>query len=349
MPFGNKALPSRRWKYGALDPEAVCLTGVLEQLHLAHRYRNALVELELGRRERIAQARAQHYPELLVLEGRLADLDRQILSVREEIKRSHVQQQSRHHGTPAQQEQLRTLKQEKAPLFARHKEVRSQAREDQQLLAAWALVEAETQGARKHLYNGEFNGLYWGTKNAIAESIPHSGPPPRFHRFDGTGRLVVQIQATRPLSGLDLLDQDDNRAHVERLQQYFDRPQTKLALLTMQIGGGLLPAAAGAGKRKRSPLLQARVPFVLHRPLPEQAQVKSVELIRTRVATRYRWSVQFVLAQETWPDKPLAGSGECGVDVGWRSAATTCAWPYCAAGMAASRKSSFPAGKSSTG
>jgi hypothetical protein len=63
----------------------------------------------------------------------------------------------------------------------------------------------------------------------------------------------------------------------------------------------------------------ATVPVILHRPIPPDAQIKWVHLIRRRIATRCEWSVQFALSRAIgWNKLDCAPDGEVSIDVGWR-------------------------------
>src|SRR5262249_10084792 len=76
------------------------------------------------------------------------------------------------------------------------------------------------------------------------------------------------------------------------------------------------------GSNAREPVW-AEVPVVLHRPLPEDATIKWVYLVRRHVATHEEWWLQFVVAQaQGFAKADAATSGTVAVDVGWRRLAS---------------------------
>lgn len=72
------------------------------------------------------------------------------------------------------------------------------------------------------------------------------------------------------------------------------------------------------GSSGRDPIF-ATIPVVLHRPMPWDAQIKWVHLIRRRIATHCEWSVQFALSRAIgWNKLDRAANGVVSIDVGWR-------------------------------
>jgi hypothetical protein len=59
--------------------------------------------------------------------------------------------------------------------------------------------------------------------------------------------------------------------------------------------------------------------MVMHRPIPADARIKEVVVIRERLAGRSRWSAVFTCRAPA-PPLPVAAAGRCGIDLGWRLA-----------------------------
>ena len=121
--------------------------------------------------------------------------------------------------------------------------------------------------------------------------------------------------------------------------------------MVVQLQGGLSPAEAFAGADRRFRLepvpdeawdngapkrlqrtrawvrvdsdgrepVWAVVPVTLHRPIPDDARIKWVYLIRRRVASKDNWSLCLVLSRQSgWMKTDLARGGCVGIDIGWR-------------------------------
>jgi hypothetical protein len=326
-----KALPSRIYSYGADAPiENADLA--LKQLRLANRYRAALVGLELNRRKRVAKILRELSPELVKVQEQIAELDVQIETERASISKTNSSKRRRSPDSKAKgkvgklKKQIGALrKREKAlktKLFAsaewkrREVEIEGEATEP---------AEGKKKGRRIDGWHGkklkairrvftERLGLYWGTYLAVEATVKRSGPPPRIRRWDGTGRLAVQIQSTRPLSVSGLLGMVDKRLAVERREDGVwikgKRRDKKLgdAVLSFQVSG--------------TPNMACKVPFVMHRDLPDAADVRVTwcYLLRRRIGTHFTWHVQFVMSsKDGWSKGDAADAdGEVGIDIGWR-------------------------------
>lgn len=310
MPF-HESKPSRMYAYAALAPTEN-IEAIEDQLRLACAYRNKLVENERRRREQIQEARRQLFPRIAALEQQVSAADAAIEQARTAMKQLSAQQRRRVRAEPDVQ-QLSDLKTRRKDLQTQLRGERERAKEDRTLLAAWSTIEEESKATIRRLRAG--SSLYWASYLCVEQSVDHGGDAPRFQRYDGTGRLAVQIQLSKPLGTDELLPapgRDDGdlleTARDTRLQLY--RLQRKDVAMRFRIG------SVG-----REPVW-ATVPFILHRPLPPGAQVKWVYFIRYRAGQRLRSKVVFVLSQDDWPVKHGVQEGRqahsAGLDVNWR-------------------------------
>ncbi len=155
-------------------------------------------------------------------------------------------------------------------------------------------------------------GLYWGSYLSVEQSCKsfRSGPPPRFKRFTGEGRVVVQLQGG--LSPAALHAGTDQRLRLHRLaSRRTNRPRPALVDCRVFIRVGTMPD-------RRSPVW-AQADVTLHRPLPEDCQVKWAYLSRRRCnGTHWRWELQLVLSRDSWDTGDAPASGRVGIDLGWR-------------------------------
>jgi hypothetical protein len=293
--FGHESRPSRIWSFGA-KPPVLCLDAVREQMFAAHRYRNALVELERTRREKVEARLRDLHPELVSLDARIAAEEAELESARTAIKRTNSRSRSRS-ATPQQRVVIAEIRARLKDLRAERKAARKEAFASPQWIASqerindWASSEAKRLRAE--------SGLHWGTYLTVEQSMrgARSGAPPVFRRWTGDGRVAVQLQGG--LSVDDLLAAQDRRLRVEVLD------------------GARAVCRLRIGSEGREPIW-AQVPMTLHRELPADAQVKWAYLLQRRIGTRTEWRVQLVLARESWEREDRADSGAVGVDMGWR-------------------------------
>jgi len=328
--FGNDSLPSRIFSYGGnIKHVPVGNTDtnlpfpghaeVYQAMRLAHTYHNQLVELELARRKRVDEALLKISPELVGIEKAIAEADAKYEAAEEKIRRASAIARTKVRPEDALQA-IRESKAAKKDLWPRRKDLRTKLfgkynKETkaydvapdpewtpfQNEINAWANAEQKRLRAA--------SGLYWGTYLIVEQSVKRSGPPPQFASWDGHGHLAVQIQ--HGLSIKEVLACTDTRVRIE--------PVPAEAWLP---GGRHLRKTRvwfRIGSQPNGEPLWAVVPFVYHRQIPSDAQVKWVHLVRYRIGTNFDWRVQFVLSRESgWAHHDCAETGSVGIDIGWR-------------------------------
>lgn len=338
--FGHKSLPALIYSYGA-KPPTENLELVDRLMHQAHRYRNALVHMELKRREKIYRALKAISPELAELEKRHEALALELESVREEI--NSVRANARKRVNPvdliARAEEIKAelrkvwprRKELRVPIWGSpgwHAEQKAAAKEGRAPnpdlvppCAGWVKAQGEINAwatEKSHVFR-KHSGLrgIFGTYLMIESSVDKSGFPPRFHRWDGDGHLVIQIQKkageTMPVPAAFL--GTDTRLRIDMLPAGAYREKD----------GKIKPVRSlcktrvhfRVGSEKRAPVW-AVIPIIMHRPMPADASITWVHLIRRKVGTNFRWDVQFTLSKEEWIRNDVAQDGAVGIDVGWR-------------------------------
>jgi len=342
----------RVYRYGAREPLDVEL--VREQLRLAHQYRNVLVAIELTRRAEIDAALARLAPDLASVEREIGEPEREadpesgtpateatgllgeIAAAESAVRARRVKER----GRPKDVGPLKSLRARLKSARARRKDLRAA------LFASPAWESERTRIEDANLLRCKAAraacGVYWGTYLAV-ETAARSfrrGPPPRFcawrRRKD---RLAVQIQGGLSIS--DLLSGEDTqarlvaegrgarccdgcRARVRRERRGQPEPtdarpcscaslpppsarRTDHATLWLRVGS-----------TESSGPVWARVPIAYHRPMPPDARIKWIFLLRRSVGVDDVWSVSFVLERESWGDPERSSTGAVGIDVGWR-------------------------------
>jgi hypothetical protein len=314
--FGHASLPSRIYTFDSKPPGANAEL-VDDQMRRGHRYRNDLVAAERGRRDRIAEAVVRHCPELAAVEAELAAADARIEAELAAISKRNTAERRRT-ATAEDRARLAALRAERRETYRRRREVRATGYALPAFVAEQTRIEAEHGTSLKALRVA--SGLYWGNYLVVEQGLQsiRSGPPPKFHRFDGGGRIAVQIQ--KGLAWTDALIGADKRVRVEILPEPVGPQYNKR--------GVELPAAVRPKTRARVWLrvssegrnpVWTTVDVVLHRQPPGDAQIKWIYLRRTRVGTHAHWQVQFVLSRAAgWAVGDEATDGAVGVEVGWR-------------------------------
>jgi len=302
--FGHDSLPSRFYSYGGNEPVEGLAT-VDAQVKLAHQYRNALVDIERKRRDKVSDALLRLSPGLVQIEKQIADEEAGRELARDGIR--EASRTARKKVRPASfMESVKSATAALKVLYPQRKALRDAIfvspgwKQEEEAIDAWDSSE------RKRLRS--VCGLYWGTYLLIEQSVKRSGPPPKFHRWDGSGHLAVQLQGG--LSIRKLFEGKDNRLRVEQADG------------ARQDGGQRIKDTKvwfRVDSDDKGGPVWAVIPTVFHRPLTEDAAIKWAHLIRRRIATHYEWRVQFVLSRESgWQKPDQASNDSIGIDVGWR-------------------------------
>jgi hypothetical protein len=329
--FGHEPTPTRVYSYGATAPIGETAPIVRDAFFLARRYRNALVEIERDRREAAATIIRDAYPEILAAEAEIAALGLERDDLRVGIKRRNSAERKRRPQDDPAQARL-------AEITARLREIRGTHRGDDcdcfrcrrraayrsdGVRAALDALDAVDLGRRKALRREYSGQLYWATRGAVEQGLSgiRSGAPPKFVGSEWPGKLAVQCQ-------VDVGREIDSPTWADLLAG--ETHATVVRIERVPLPAGLAPA----GRRSKRPhhLLHLRigstpdrapvwatVRFALHRPIPEDARIKWVYLVRERVGTQDRYAVQFVVARPDWPRADtVTAAGAAGVDLGWR-------------------------------
>lgn len=283
----------RVYRYHSSPPIAQA-DSVRDQMWKAHRYKNRLIEIELQRREETAAVMRERFPELARLESKLASLNAAIDQIRAGMRKENAAARRRRVSQEDKQ-RLDHLKAERLETSGMLKAEKALAYESADMSELNAAHKARTLAARAEC------GVFWGTYLTVEEDLADigKGVPPRFKRFDGHGRIGVQIQ--HGIEAAKCLAGDDTRLRLEAT----DDPRWRL--LSFRIG---------TVEGKRDPIF-ATFRVRLHRPLPEDAIIKWAHVVRHRVATKDHWHVSFTVTGEP-AREDVAPRGLCAVDVNWR-------------------------------
>lgn len=310
--FGHKSLPSRIWSYGA-NPPLENADVVNEQMFLAHRYRNALVEVELGRRAKVDLALRRSSGSLGTIDHKIAKADKKLQQVRDEINKDHVTYFLRTANHPEKVAAADALKAERATLYKERKSLR-----DALFKAPRIKRQCDEIGEAAHQADLKLRakcGVYWGTYLHIEASMSDrkKGAPPRFKRWEGDGHLAIQIQ--KGMTVEEALSGTDTQLRIVPGRVEVEGTRTLETGIMRKLGNALCYFRIGS--KGRDPIF-AKIPFTMDRELPQDALIKWVHFIRYRVGTKYEWRLQFVVSQKSWTRDDWAEDGTLGIDLGWR-------------------------------
>lgn len=217
-------MPVKNYSFGASAPTSN-RNKVLEQMWLAHRYRNKLVELELNRRKKVQAILASLSPGYAAAAQDVAAAEQAVEDLYAELKRQRSLARKRLQASPELAEQIAAAKRARAEAYAAHKAAQKDAFQILESLrkphmqAAEEAVAADpgrngsAPATRKRHVRSEYlrrlvaagvddgqeeferlqkearanNGLYWGTYLIVEDAASKfgSGPPPRFKAWGG--------------------------------------------------------------------------------------------------------------------------------------------------------------------
>lgn len=290
--LAERGLTARVYSYGAKAP-TLNYDLAIEQMRLAHRYRNHLVEIERARRLEHDLFLEEVCPELAEIEGHIEKIDRAIFAAKQTAKRTNAAARKR-----VATVNTATLREARKVLRAERKELRDAlfAEHGGSLRAIDEKANEQRKQARAEC------GVHWGTYLLIEEAARnfHKGPPPRFRPWRGGGRVGVHLchgmTVARALSG------EDTRLRIRPV------PSTTLKHYVAWLR---------IGSEGRAPVWCA-APIVLHRPLPADGAVKKAWLQRLCIGPREEWRLQVVVQFPREEASKPTGTGAVAVNVGWR-------------------------------
>lgn len=288
------------YRYGLLPPTEGA-ERISEQIWRAHRYQNALIEIERRRRERLATVVAE---DATVTEARTAldALDAERQAILESCPRTA---KGRRTVSPETRAQLAALTMRQREARATLRAAKAASRTDPDRAARLAAIADDERGSVRAAR--KLSDLYWGTYLLIEQAMDlarRSPEPPRFRRWTGEGAVAVQIQ--HGMTTAELLAGADRRLQIDQRLQPVPgrggkaRPRVRLRLGTDADGDPIW----------------GEWPVILHRPLPDDARIKWAKVVRRRVCGKDEWSLHLTVRLQA----PAARTGDrvVAVDLGWR-------------------------------
>lgn len=283
-------MPTRNYEYGCREPAQAA--EIVRTMDRANRYRNALVAIEHAKRERMREHLLAHAPDWAAAAAECEALEAETEAEAAKSKR----------GEPAAlQETRRRLSEARA----REKTQRRAAQRDHRA----ALKEIQDGAYEAQREARAASGLYWGTYLLVEQAAEEfgRGPPPRYKRWTGDGRIGVQLQGGLPAEAMTA--GTDTRLRLTHREPHPDaspRHRDRYRTLWMRTGSD-----------GRSPVW-AEIPIIWHRDLPHGAAIKWAVLTRRMLAGRARWNVLLTIDVPDATPADLAATGACGIDMNYR-------------------------------
>lgn len=312
----DKTSTTRVYQYGAV-PTGLFPEAGIETLYKANRLWNTLVETHNAHREQYEAARCAASDEYarLSAEIRAADeaVDRAYDAKRLARGRAGTKDPS-HPLIRDANDEIQRLQAHRRELWAAAKSARKVA--DQQIDKP-ALNKAFRDAVQK-AGRVAHSGVSANTAGQVLDNFQTArdrafkeGARLQFHRFDGTGYWFFRFSergATQDGVPFDylLLNSDDDGRPFTLTRPQEARKKPRLRLRVKVAGGG-----------KKTSKVYAAFDVILHRPIPDNAQIQNAKLLRTRTGDKFTYSVSFTLKLPRVESQPLT-TDTLGVDIGFR-------------------------------
>jgi hypothetical protein len=351
----TSTLPVRVYQYGVGEPTS---GGELldQQMFIAHRHKNALVEIWRIKREALREEQASVLPleeekntlvarreELRAAIGRTRSAARKRIPVSAEIAE---QLDVVNAELKAKRELLRDAK---AVLWSdpefleRVKKIdedhKQRVKDCQHRFAdGGQQIDDCKRGCPKNYHtarqitrcaeecNKKRAPLYWGNYLADEADLDPLGRlplkeemDPGFHRWNGRGRSGIQFQG-----GLDVADLFNGRGTLMQIdpipEDTFEHDEAGRWKKTRgeRRRASRTTVRFRVGSDEKGHPIWVEMPMVLHRPLPEGGRIKEARILRKKIASHHRMVLQMRIEADYNSQRPH-GEGMLALDLGWRS------------------------------
>jgi len=294
------------YAYGAREP----VSGqeeIWKQLRLAHQYRNACVQKELERRQRLEAEVYVLSPRVLELRQKIDAIKVDMEKVSEEISAKNQKARKRL-ADPEAFEKMKALRASFKDVIKEHDTLRKGIFKSPEFVAGSdARKNADNAAART--LRSEFTdlGLYWGTYLLIERSAQQfrKGPPPKFRSWKRGGNVAIQIQAQSGEPPFTMKEAEEGTARISLGPPQKRGNLAPLRMLKLRVGGD-----------RKTPTY-AEIPIYWHRDPPVGGIIRWVVLRARAIACTIQWEAQFTVEGESSP-LDRAETGIVGIDMGWR-------------------------------
>jgi len=314
----TSTLPCRIWPFGTRPPTK---NGQIvdSQLRLAHRYYNTLIEIERSRREQYRAARSSVDTELARLETERAELTQKIEAARTEIKAARQKKRGGTEVSATDKAQIARMRVERKAVGEQIKAQRLRVAEDPALVALSQQIDEAAQDRVKAAR--ENCGVFWGSylliERAVEAARKSKTSDPRFKRYQGEGRIGIQLQPKPKGRGHWTID--DIFAGKSSMLQIDPLPDTQWDTRSGRRHAYTMVRIRVGSNPDRSPIW-AEFPILMHRKIPAGAIVTWAWVNVYNVGTERQYRLQLTLESAEFARVPT-GKGKVAIDIGWRAVA----------------------------
>ena len=309
---------TRVYQYGAV-PTSKYPEEAIQELFRANRLWNSLVKQHDANFERWNEARCENDGEYASLQSQLIKLENEIDKAFAKKRDARQKAGTRDANDPlimTANKHIDDLKKQRRDLWSEIKPVKRRVDE---VIDKKALNNDFRDEINETCQVGNTDGLNAATANEVCRNFKEArsrffqnpGSRLRFHRFDGTGYCHYRFRvsgATRdgvPSSYLFSKAPVDHRSFI--LEEGLPRRGVPRWKLRARVAGG----------RTMASRVYAEFDIVVHRPIPQGAQINNAKLVRRRVGDRFRYTVNFSVRVPV--SDPLRSTVRAiGVDIGFR-------------------------------
>lgn len=321
------------YQYGLASPHEE-LDRILDQMRVAHRYRNSLVEIERGRRAAERTMLAHHGPLVAEFTSAAESAEREVEAVVVEIRRERAKTHKRSESKELK-DRLKGAKETKRACGDALRQARRELRESPAIIAerdriselALSLVRdarAISGLARKGPHFGA-----WGTYQLVEEAaqasfadLPLYGADgttpndPHFLRWTGEGAVSVQIQGGATVEDVTG-DHPQLRLTLPDERAWLKMPANGWSVRRRYARQGALRMCLGTdveGSR-----IYSAWRLDMHRALPDKAVIKRATVHCRRVGPHSKWSLDLIVECPDRASVLATRGGAIAIDIGWRS------------------------------
>lgn len=338
--------PTRIYSYWVFPPTPEESGDLERQFELARRYKNELLNIEL---ERLKQAREVFLaqPHIGEQSEKIEALRKELFEVRGAIKASRAKERARVDTAPLDRrakELVASFKEASTLLKAMRQEIKP-ADVKKKLVAIEEASREATKKARAAIVEA---GLYWGTYLLVERQIEaarKSKRDPKFRKWDGSGRVGVQLQKGAPVSNLySDAETIDRRFYISADAVDPRKEKDKRRHVFLRIGS----------TETKKPIF-FQLTAIFHRPLPSDGKVVYVWLARRLVVDappkrKFVYELQITVEAPSFGVSRAIPAGyaerqdACGIDVGWRAIDETLRFGYLAGADGSEEELRLPEG-----
>lgn len=315
---GKEQFDTYVYQYGVVPKTPFPEAGI-ESLYKTNRLWNTLVEIHNAHRAKYETARCVADGEYQAISESLKLLEQEIDAAYEAKRDARKQAGTRdpsHELIQAANATINGLKEQRRGLWESAKAARKRA---DQLIDKKALNDDFRQAVNEAQHVKNTGGLNANSANQVADYFRTArdkafkeGATLRFRRFDGTGFWFFRFRTPgAKIDGIsygELFDRNEGKDGRPFVLATVDGQRRKPRIgLRVKVAGGA----------KKSTKEYAEFDLILHRPIPEHAQIQNAKLVRRRNGDKFSYAVSFTLRVPRVESAPVAQTA-LGVDIGFR-------------------------------